>query len=137
MTKANGTQSLLFSVRGGLLIASLLLAGSFTLVLLSPDVISKQLALRLQGVMLGALGFLYANAVPKVLPRVVRGDAAAEQAMRRFTGWSLALGSAGYMLAWILAPIEQANLLAMAFLGGAHLVVIARCLLRRSRRSRI
>jgi hypothetical protein len=136
MTKTSGSQSVLFSIRGGLVVASLLIAGSLALALLTPGVIGKELSLRLFGVMLGAFVLVYANAVPKVLPPVMRGDAAAEQDMRRFTGWSLALGGAAYMLAWIFAPLAQANLLAMIFLGGAHLIVIARCLLLRSRRSR-
>lgn len=104
--------------------------------LLSPEVISKELALRLLGVMLGAFVVVYANAAPKVLPPLMRGDAAAEQAMRRFTGWCLALGGVAYMAVWAIAPLEHANLLAMLLLGLAHLIVVARCFWGRSRRRR-
>ncbi|MEO8335909.1 MAG: hypothetical protein ABI664_13105 [bacterium] len=136
MTKTTASPSFLFSIKGGLLVASLLIGGSLALALLTPEVISKALSLRLLGVMLGAFVLVYANAVPKVLPPVMRGDAAAEQGMRRFTGWCLALGGAAYMLVWMFAPIEYANLLAMFFLFAAHVVVIARGLWRRKRPTR-
>ncbi|MEO5816757.1 MAG: hypothetical protein ABIT20_15900 [Gemmatimonadaceae bacterium] len=136
MTKTNASQPWLFSTRGSVIVAGLLIGGSLTLKLLTPDVISRELALRLLGVMLGAFVVVYANAVPKMLPPIMRGDAAAEQAMRRFTGWCLTLGGVAYAAAWIIAPLNRANLLAVASLGGAHLIVVARWLYGRSQRRR-
>ena len=136
MTKTNGSQAWLFSTRGAVIVAGVLMGGSLALTLLTPDVISKELSLRMLGVMLGALVVVYANAVPKMLPSLMRGDPAAAQAMRRFTGWCLALGGVAYMLVWIIAPLDRANLLAMLFLGSTHLIVVARCLFRRPQRSR-
>ncbi len=134
MTNANESQRSPFSIAHALIVAALLIGGSLTLVLLTPDVISRDLARRLLGVMLGAFVVYYANTVPKVLPPLVRGNAAAEQSMRRFTAWSIALGGLGYMAAWAFAPLEDANLIAVTCLGGALIVVGARGFQFRSRR---
>jgi hypothetical protein len=133
MTKGNASHSPPFSMRQALIVAALLIGGSLTLVLLTPDVISRDLARRLLGVMLGAFVVYYANAVPKVLPPLLRSTAEAEQAMRRFTAWCIALGGVGYVAAWTIAPLEDANLIAVASLGSAVLIVVARAFYGRSR----
>jgi hypothetical protein len=56
----------------------------------------------------------------------MRGDPVAEQAMRRFTGWSLVLGGTAYAVAWVIAPLENANVLSASLLGAALLLVVAR-----------
>jgi hypothetical protein len=45
----------------------------------------------------------------------------------------IALGGVGYMAAWAIAPLEQANLIAVTCLGGAVIVVAARASCGRSR----
>ncbi len=136
MTKTNISPSSPFSTRHALTVAGLLIGGSLALVLLAPDVISRDLARRLLGVMLGLFVVYYANAVPKVLPPLLRGNAQAEQAMRRFAAWCIALGGAGYATAWTVAPLEYANLIAAICLAGSLIVVAARGFYVRSRGQR-
>jgi dienelactone hydrolase len=118
-----------------LLVAGLYAGGMLALVLLSPEFLSKELATRAIGVLSGAFIVYYANAVPKALTPLARmRDPAAEQAARRFIGWTIVLGGVGYALAWVIAPMEHASLVSMTLLGTSLLLVIARvvrCRLRR------
>ena len=116
------------SIRRGLVIAGLLLGVAVTLRLLSPEHLSPELARRMMGVLMGAVVIVYANAVPKALLPLMqlRCDPADEQAMRRFTGWTLVLGGAGYSTAWLLAPVDNANLIAAVLLGVALILVVGR-----------
>lgn len=111
-----------------LLGAALILAASAALALASPGLIDEELARRLWGVIMGAVVVIYANAAPKALTPMarMRCDPATEQALRRFSGWAIVLGGLGYAGAWLLAPIESAALLAIAFLGSALLLVVVR-----------
>ena len=112
----------------GLINASLIILIALALKLLSPDHISPDLARRLLGVLLGAVVMIYANAAPKALSPLIRlrCDPVSEQAVRRFTGWSLTLGGAAYATAWMIAPIESANTIAGCLLGASLLLVAAR-----------
>lgn len=112
----------------GLIVAGGLLGVSMTLQRLSPEHLSSESARRMMGVLLGAVVVVYANAVPKALTPLLRlhCDPAAEQAMRRFTGWSLVLGGAAYAVAWVMAPLEYANVLSAGLLGAALLLVVVR-----------
>lgn len=112
----------------GLLVAGALLGAAAALGRLGPAQLGPGTARRLLGVLLGAVVIGYANAVPKALPSLLRMrcDPAADQALRRFTGWSLVLGGVGYALAWAVAPLAHANLLAAALLGTAVLAVVLR-----------
>ena len=116
------------SILRGLIIASLIIVIAFALKLLSPQYISPDLATRLLGVLLGAIVTIYANEAPKALTPLLRMrcDPVAEQAMRRFTGWSLALGGIGYAGAWLFAPIGSASTIAICLLGASMVLVVAR-----------
>lgn len=116
------------SILRGLIIASLIIVIAFALKLLSPQYISPDLATRLLGVLLGAVVTIYANEAPKALTPLLRMrcDPVAEQAMRRFTGWSLALGGIGYAGAWLFAPIGSASTIAICLLGASMVLVVAR-----------
>jgi hypothetical protein len=118
-------------IQRGLINASFIILIAVALKLLSPDHISPDLATRLLGVLLGAVVTIYANDAPKALTPLLRMrcDPVAEQAMRRFTGWSLALGGIGYAAAWIFAPIDSASTIAICLLGASMLLVVARFLL--------
>ena len=111
-----------------LLVAVLLIGVSSTLRWLAPEYLSSDLARRLIQIMMGLYVVAIANALPKTLTPLMqlRCDPAAEQAMRRFAGWTLALGGAGYALTWMIAPIGIAPVLAKSLLGGAVLLVIVR-----------
>lgn len=120
----------------GLLVAAMYLGTAAALRWLTPAYIDAGLAYRLLGVMAGALVVGYANVVPKTLRplEALRCNPVTDQAVRRFTGIAMVLGGAGYMLAWLVAPIDVAHVYAMAALGTALLLVIARCGAALSRR---
>jgi Ca2+/Na+ antiporter len=111
-----------------LLVAVLLIGTSATLRWLAPEYLSSTLARRLVQIMMGLFLVAIANALPKTLTPLMqlRCDPAAEQAMRRFTGWTLTLGGVGYALTWMIAPTGIAPVLAKSLLGGAVLLVIVR-----------
>ncbi len=116
------------AISRALITAGVLLGVSLALALLSPAHLSEGSARRMLGVLLGAVVVIYANAVPKALSPLLqlRCDPAAEQAMRRFTGWSLVLGGAAYAVAWVIAPLANANALSASLLGASLLLVVAR-----------
>ncbi len=112
----------------GVIIAGVILAASVAIKLISPGYLSPELAQRLFGVLIGAMVVFYANSVPKALAPYLesRCDPAAGQAIRRFTGWTLALGGLAYLAASVVAPAASATMIAAGFLGLALLLVIAR-----------
>jgi len=112
----------------GLLLAAVLIAVALASKHLPPAYLSPNLARRLPGVLMGAVVVFYANAVPKRLTSLIesRCDPIAGQAIRRFTGWTLVLGGAGYAIAWVIAPLTYADVLAPGILGTAVLLVIVR-----------
>ena len=124
----NSAQTSIFSISRSLIIAGVLLGVAMTLKLLAPDHISPDLARRMMGVLMGMVVLIYANAVPKALSPLIqiRCDPIEEQAIRRFTGWTLVLGGAGYAAAWVIAPMQYAKTVAAILLGAALLQVIAR-----------
>ena len=122
----------------GLIIAGALLGAALALRVLTPAHVDPETARRILGVLMGVVVIVYANEVPKLLPplRRLKGDPAADQAMRRFTGWSLVLGGAGYAAAWASAPMAYANPLAGTLLGAALLLGVLRIGQRTSTPSR-
>ena len=122
----------------GLIVAGVLLAATVVIRLLSPAHLDPGVARRLLGILLGAVVVGYANGVPKALSPLMRMrcDPAAEQALRRFTGWSLALGGTAYAAAWAIAPLTHANLIGASLLGTAVLLVLVRIALAGPGRSR-
>jgi hypothetical protein len=124
----NRSQASRADIARGLIVAAVLLGVSMALKLLSPEHLSAEFVDRMMGVLLGAMVVVFANAVPKALSPLLqqRCDPAAEQAMRRFTGWSLVLGGAAYAVAWVIAPLEHANVLSAGLLGAALLLVVVR-----------
>lgn len=122
-------------IRDGLIVAGLLIGGATLIATLSPRYLSHDLAQRLYGIMVGVFLVVNANSIPKALTPLasMRGDPTAEQSMRRFVGWCMTLGGAGYILSWIFAPVAIADVLAPAILFGALVLVlgrIVRCRLR-------
>src|SRR5471030_2671395 len=111
-----------------LLCAALLLALPLLAKLLPPTYAASWLGQRLLGIMMGVVVMLYANVVPKALRSLshLQCNPATEQSIRRFGGWSLVLGGLGYVLAWLFAPIAQANMLAVALLGTALCALLLR-----------
>jgi hypothetical protein len=119
-----------FPLRRSVLGAMLIIAVSAALAWLAPRYISTELSHRLLGAMLGAVVVVYSNAIPKLLvgSTALRCSPAADQAARRFAGWSLVLGGIGYTLAWLLAPLDMAGLIGGAVLATSLLLAVARCL---------
>lgn len=115
-----------------LIFAGVFLGAAATIRLLSPEHLSRDLGQRLLGVMMGLVVAFYANAVPKALSPLWRMhcDPAAEQAMRRFVGWTLTLGGAAYAVTWLIAPVPLAKVISTSLLGAALLLVVARIALR-------
>ena len=119
-----------FSLGRSVLAAALIIGASAALAWLAPAYISTEWAQRLLGVLLGAVVVAYSNSIPKILTARARAasSAAADQAARRFAGWSLVLGGMGYMGAALFAPIGMANLIGAALLGTGLLLAVLRCL---------
>jgi hypothetical protein len=119
-----------FPLRRSVLGAMVIIAVSAALPWLAPHYISVELSHRLLGAMLGAVVVVYSNAIPKLLvgSTSLRCSPAADQAARRFAGWSLVLGGIAYMLAWLLAPLDMAGLIGGALLATSLLLAVARCL---------
>jgi hypothetical protein len=124
----NRSTDLRAEISRGLIIAALVLGASLAAKRLSPEYLSPDLAHRLFGVVMGGVIVVYANTVPKALNPMIemRCEPAACQAVRRFTGWTLVLGGAGYAAAWAFAPLRIADVLAVSFLGASVLLVVAR-----------
>lgn len=120
-------------IRRSLLIAAVCLLLAVMLNELGPrHVVSAETVERLIGMLMGAVVIVYANAIPKMLVPLARlsCDPAREQTLRRLCGWTLVLGSLGYMLAFALAPIAIAGTLAICLLAPAVVAVAgvaARC----------
>lgn len=112
----------------GLILAGVLIGVSLLLKHLSPRFLSPDAATRSSGVLMGAVVVVYANSAPKILKPLIetRCDPASDQAIRRFTGWSLVLGGAAYAAAWAIAPWKNADVLASGFLAASVLLVAAR-----------
>lgn len=119
-----------FPLGRSLLAAALIIGASAALSWLAPSFISTELSHRLLGALLGAVVIAYSNTIPKVLAARtrLRCSPAQDQAARRFAGWSLVLGGAGYMLAWLLAPIDLAAVVGGALLATALLLAVVRCM---------
>lgn len=119
-----------FPLGRSIVAAACILAASAVLAWLAPTYISTELSHRLLGALLGGVVVCYANVIPKVLTARSRArcTAAADQAARRFAGWSLVLGGLGYALAWLLAPIGLASILGGAMLATSLLLAVVRCL---------
>jgi hypothetical protein len=125
-------------IRRGLIVAGAFLGASATLKLLSPDHLGPEFATRGVGVLMGLIVAGYANATPKTLAPLarMRCNPATEQALRRFVAWSLTLGGLAYAGAWLVAPLEIANVLATSLLATSMIFVIARLARGRFSRSR-
>lgn len=128
MTDSPKTNSLVRAV----LLAALFLGVAASLEFLPVD---DDMAKRVIGVMTGAMVVFYSNYAPKTLTPLaaLRCDPATEQALRRFTGMSMVLGGLGYMLAWMVAPIEWAVPAAVTVLGSAFVLVVIRFILAATR----
>lgn len=114
----------------GLVVAAGLLAAAAVLRLVATDSAHADLARRWSGALPGFVVVLYANAIPKALvPLAQLGcDPAEDQAIRHAAGWSLALGGAGYIVAWLVAPLHIAALAAAASLALGLAVALGRVL---------
>jgi hypothetical protein len=98
--------------------ALLILGAASMLAWATPGLLDPDWARRLAGALLGAVVVVYANAIPKALSTRMRcASPAADQAARRFAGWALVLGGLGYMLAWLLAPLNFAGMVGGLALG--------------------
>jgi len=80
------------------------------------------------GVMMGVVLIVIGNVMPKHLQPFMDNavGAAKAQAMRRFAGWMFVLAGLGHALAWLILPIAQANLVGMAVVAGAIVLLIVR-----------
>lgn len=112
--------------------AAIIIGLSAILAWLEPAHISTETSRRLLGVLLGCVVLVYANAIPKLLVGRARhaSATAADQAARRFAGWSIVLGALGYMLAWLVAPVAYAAFIGGALLALSLLAAILRCMRR-------
>ena len=117
----------------GLTVAAALIGVSLALTLAPPSLMTKDLKLRIIGIVMGMVVVLYANAIPKALTPLARMacDPATEQRLRRFTGWAFALGGIAYALCWMILPAAFALPLATGLLFTALVAVVGRIVLAR------
>lgn len=110
--------------------AAFIVSASAALRWATPEHISPELAQRLTGVLLGLVVVVYANVIPKSLTPLarLRCAPAAEQAARRFAGWSLVLGGTGYIAAALAAPLASMHLIGGAILAVSLAAAIVRCM---------
>jgi hypothetical protein len=120
-------------IKTGLITAALMLGGSFALVKLQAVGLIHgergELSTRWINMLIGLMEVGFASAGAKRLRRLASlRDPVQEQSLRRFTAWTLTLGGLLYALIWLIAPYDYAAYISIAALGGAVLVVVARCL---------
>lgn len=122
-------------IRGALIVGGLLIGAAYLLKRLSPSVLSPEVAERTLGALMGGVLVAYANAIPKTPQRDIAVACRTDEqhASRRFAGWMLVLGGAGYVLIWIFAPIRVAGVASTATLATALAVVLARLFWRAPR----
>lgn len=123
-----------FPLVRSLLGAAIVIGGAAVLKWAAPAYLSPEWAQRLTGVLLGFIVVFYANVIPKSLTQLarLRCSPQAEQAARRFAGWSLVLGGLAYMLAMLLAPLASMHLIGGALLAVALAAALLRCFGARS-----
>ena len=112
--------------------AGLILAAALSLRLAETlDVLGGGISERAMGVVIGAVLVVCGNAIPKTLKPLAQEkcDPASEQALRRFAGWTFVLAGLGYAIAWLVVPLDWANLVA-TLIAAAALVLVATRLLR-------
>lgn len=112
----------------GLFVAGLLIAAAVAIKLAQHGALGVEAGTRLFGALTGGVLIGCANAAPKALVPLIRMrcDPSAEQALRRFTSWTLCLGGIAYTAAWLAAPYEHAAGLALRLLGAAFLIAVTR-----------
>lgn len=118
-----------FRLKRALLGAAIIIGTSATLKWATPEYLSPEWSQRLLGALLGFVVVFYANVIPKSLTSLarLRCSPQAEQAARRFAGWSLVLGGLGYVLAMLLAPLASMHLVGGAVLAVALAAALLRC----------
>lgn len=111
------------------LLVGVLYVGLAALVsVLSPEHLDLDAGQRVLFAVMGALVAYYGNAAARTLTPLaeMRDDPAVEQALRRFSAWSITLGGIGFSLAWLVLPLSLANAVAVALLGTSVLLALAR-----------
>jgi len=118
-----------FPLGRALLAAALIIGTSAALKWAAPAWLSPEWAQRLTGALLGLVVVCYANVIPKSLTSLarLRCSPQAEQAARRFAGWSMVLGGLGYILAMLFAPLANMHLAGAAVLAVGLLAAVLRC----------
>lgn len=112
-------------VRNGLVVATLFIAFSAIITFV---VTEQELRLRLFGISMGIMVAYYGNAVSKNLTPLarLRCDPITEQALRRFSAWSLTLAGLAYVIVYLAFPPDEAVMIATGLLGFAVLLVVGR-----------
>jgi hypothetical protein len=101
---------------GGLQIAAALLAGAG----LKLGYFDQDVAMRITMVAIGLTMLFFANFASKAVSRSARFIA-----INRFAAWSLALGALAWTGSWLFAPMEIANLAAIAAVALGILATVA------------
>lgn len=87
---------------------------------------------RQAGAVMGIILIWFGNVLPKNhLPGCESCATHGRYAMRRFAGSMVMIGGAIQAFAWIIAPIEYANIIAMTGVAGSLIIIILRALITR------
>lgn len=118
-----------FPLGRALVAAACIIAASAALKWAAPAYLSPEWGERLLNALLGCIVVFYANVIPKALTAraQMRCSPQAEQAARRFAGWSLVLGGLGYIGAMLFAPLAAMHLIGGAILAASLLAAMLRC----------
>lgn len=76
--------------------------------------VELELTRRVWGVAVGAFLVVIGNVMPKILTPLaaLRCEAKRAQSLQRFAGWSFLLAGLGYVAAWLILPVNQADIVA-------------------------
>ncbi len=110
--------------------AGLILAGAMGIQLFGAiSEVELELTRRVWGVAVGVFLIVIGNVMPKILTPLaaLRCEAKRAQSLQRFAGWSFLLAGLGYVAAWLILPVNHADIVATLSCLAAVVAVAVRC----------
>jgi len=112
------------TIPGALLAAAFIMVASLGMKLaVGADFVDDEVSKRVMGVVLGAFLVAIGNFIPKTGNKEPHMSCESTE-LRRFAGWTFVLAGLVYSIAWLVAPVELATVLATAIAGAAVAIVV-------------